>query len=88
MVQIAQPLDEWCEFCNERMGVLKTADGVAACDRCAAEVVEAMKKQAVEELEAAGYFVLPNRAETRRAIRAAKTAGRRGKTKSNKRKRR
>lgn len=53
MKEIAQPLDEWCEFCTMKLATAKTADGVAACDGCQREVLEALAKYEAEALEAA-----------------------------------
>ena len=52
MEQVAVPLDEWCEFCTMKLATARTADGVAACDGCQKEVLEAMAKYAAEAEEA------------------------------------
>lgn len=48
LAAIAQPLDEWCEFCTTKLAVMKTADGVGACQECAEGVLAAMAKYAAD----------------------------------------
>lgn len=52
---VAEPLDEWCEFCENKLATMKTADGVAACAECAKDVLAAMEKYSQEMAEAGEY---------------------------------
>lgn len=73
MTKIAQPLDEWCQFCDVKLGVMKTADGVVACAECAPEVLKALGMYEADEAVLTEGFVkgpyYSNRAMRRAANR-------------------
>jgi len=75
MAEIAQPLDDWCEFCGMKLATMRTADGVGACASCAAEVLEAMAKYETEMQEAAHQAVHGSR--NPRSARQAKAKAKR-----------
>lgn len=68
-MQLAQPLDDWCHFCENKMAVMHSLDGVPACQECATDVIEALRKTAAEMEEVKGLHVGPNRQQRRAAKR-------------------
>lgn len=80
MKQIAQPLDEWCQFCNMKMATAKTADDVWACDDCQRAVVEALQKYEQEALEAATVQLRPRKMKPQAAKARAKRRAKRKRT--------
>ena len=58
--EIAEPLPggEWCEFCENKLAVMWTADDppVAACATCAAEAVAALQSYEDDEFELKDYL--------------------------------
>ena len=89
MAAIAQPLDEWCEFCTTKLAVMKSEDGVGACQECAEQVLKAMAKYEAEAREAAsvttGAWRPVTKHSSRRAAQAKARAKRRAKRKRTKR---
>lgn len=53
MAEIAQPLDEWCEFGCGHLATRFFEDGMKTCDECGAEVDRANAHYAAEAQEAA-----------------------------------
>lgn len=44
MAEIAQPLDQWCDFNCGRLGTITTADDAHLCEDCATQILQAEKQ--------------------------------------------
>ena len=84
MLQVAVPLDEWCELCEMKLAVGESADGIKACGDCMKEVLAAMKKYEAELREAQTVRVRNNGTVVKSKAAKAK-AKRRAKRKRTKR---
>lgn len=69
-VSTAVSLDEWCEFCQTRIAMVTSADGVLACEDCADQVLKALAKYEADAEFLATHRPAVNPAAAKRKAKA------------------